>query len=101
MGELFDMLKLVGGALRNRQRVIRLNDEADAIIKDVTGLTPAAFTKEFRDGLFKRLKSNYLTNEGLGAPYQARDFAAFKLLCYKDLPLPQPFPGELNRPLEI
>jgi hypothetical protein len=99
MSESLGMLKLLGGAIRNMQRVRKLNDAADAIVKKMTGVAPAAFTKEYNDALFDQVKTIYLSNVGCGAPYEPREVAAFKLLCYKELPLPQPFNKRVDEAL--
>jgi hypothetical protein len=89
MGEFLDTLKFVGSALRNKQDVTRLNDEADRIVKQMTGLPPRAFTREYRDTIFQQVKYNFLEN--FGPVYTAKEVAAFKLLCYSRQPLPHPF----------
>ncbi|MFL6727886.1 MAG: hypothetical protein ACJ8FS_15430 [Sphingomicrobium sp.] len=99
MGEFLGTLKLLGGAIRNMQRVRKLNDAADAIVKRMTGLPPAAFTKECNDALFEQVKTNYLSNVDYGAPYEPKEVAAFKLLCYKELPLPHPFNKRVDEAL--
>jgi hypothetical protein len=99
MREFLGTLKLLGGAIRNMQRVRKLNDEADAIVKRMTGLAPAAFTKECNDALFEQVKTSYLNNADLAAPCGPREVAAFKLLCYAELALPHPFDKRVEEAL--
>ena len=89
MGEFFDTLKFVGSTLHNKQEVTRLSDEADRIVKQMTGLPTRAFTREYRDAIFQQVKQNFLEN--FGPVYTAKEIAAFKLLCYSRQPLPSPF----------
>ena len=98
MGEFLDTLKLAASAVRNMQQVNRLNDEADTIVKRMTGLPPAAFTSEFRSAIFERVKSHYLNN--FGPPYDAKEVAAFKLLCYSRQDLPHPFDKRVEQALK-
>ena len=98
MGEWLDLAKLAAGALRNKQQVTRQSDEADRIVKRMTGLPPAAFNAEFRAVIFERVRLHFLNN--FGPTYEAKEVAAFKLLCYSKQELPHPFNKRVDQALK-